>query len=91
MPIDKSKCLPALLAVHFTFKLGHVQWIFEYANHILESQIMLALIGDVLGFVPLEPDVRHNFIVITNQSLNKCGKPATKPSGLRRVLQAEDR
>ena len=55
-PSDHAEGLPALLSVFNPVLKGHLQGIAEDLGGLLEAQPMLALVGQVLGLVPLEPN-----------------------------------
>ena len=63
--LDLSKRLPALLAIHDSILHGNEERIKKYLAGFLEIDAVLALVGEVLRLIPLEPDSGHNNIVTT--------------------------
>ena len=70
-PVNLAKGLPALLSIHDTIHQKHTRWVAKDKTRLLEADTVLALIGEVLGLIPLEPDSAHYNSVITIQTLCK--------------------
>lgn len=61
-----SDRLPALLTVHHTFRNQNPLRVAKDLTGLPKADAVLALIGEVLGLIPLEPDSAHYNSVITN-------------------------
>src|ERR1039458_8530246 len=72
--LDQSKRLPALLAIHDAILHGNEERIKKYLAGFLETDAVLALVGEVLRLIPLEPDSGHYNIVTTIVPLCKPGQ-----------------
>ena len=67
IPLDDPKRLPALFPVQHAIFDDHMERIKEDMTGFLEADAVLALVGEVFGLIPLEPDPIHCTIVITIQ------------------------
>jgi hypothetical protein len=57
--------LPALFAALHSILAGDNEWVEKSQNCLLESNPVLAFVGEVLRFIPLEPGFDHYWRVIT--------------------------
>ena len=68
--------MPALLSVHDTIHQEHARWVVKDLTGLLEADAVFALVGEVLRFIPLEPDSCHANIVIIFLTLCNLGRPS---------------
>jgi hypothetical protein len=69
--ICQTQGLPALLSVYNAVINDNMHRIKKHLCGLLETDAVLALVGEVFGLIPLEPDSRHVISVITNTQLFK--------------------
>jgi len=75
---NQAEGLPALFAIHDAIIDHNVQGVEENLAGFLETDTVLALVGEVLHLIPVEPDSRHYNSVITFVQIYK---PATGEEG----------
>ncbi len=56
---DEAEGLPALLPILYAVMYGHAKGVSKNVNCLFEPQTVLPLVGEVLGFIPLESNLRH--------------------------------
>ena len=67
-----SQSLPALLPIYHAIGNNYMQRIQKDLARLVKADAVLALVGEVFGLIPLEPDSCHVNIVITNMQLCKA-------------------
>ncbi len=61
--LDHAESLPSLLAVLNPIQHRHVKGVTKHLRSLLKGKAVLALVGEVPGLVPLEPEVGPDLIV----------------------------
>lgn len=61
---DQAKRLPALFSVLYAILHGYIKGITKDLTGLLKAHAVFTLIGEILGLIPLEPNLCHRMIVI---------------------------